>query len=82
MALPFQLGGDMKKATHEQVYHYWLDTCPICGGEVTDACRCMRNERHCKKGHQWRRLEDGTPVLTTGHGHQDLPSEEQIGFLE
>lgn len=58
-------------ADQEAIKKYWTDTCPICDGIVISACRCLRNERQCSNGHQWRRLEDGRAMLTTGNGHRD-----------
>ena len=48
---------------------YWDDKCPICEEPCERACRCPLNDRRCKNGHWWRRIEnDDIAILEYGHG--------------
>ena len=68
---------NFKKVPEEMRKKYWLDKCPICGGDVVSACRCIRNERWCANGHQWRRDKDGHAIIC-GDNHTDIKGDENV----
>ncbi len=49
--------------------NYWDDECPVCDEPCISACRCTRNDRHCKNKHYWCRKDNGdAEILTEAHG--------------
>lgn len=69
-----------KIASPEQVKNYTLDLCPICGGRVTYACRCLLNERTCDNGHHWRRLDDGRAIMCNKNHTDEQPESLEDGM--